>query len=179
MIEQAWLIPLFPVISFLIILLFGNRMKEGGGYVAVAFVGLSMLVSLLTIRDVFSVGRYESEGISWLGSEAFRFGILIDPLSAVMLFVVSFVGFLIVVYSLGYMEGDPGFARYYAFMSLFTASMVGLVISANLLQLFVYRQLRGWGRNRGSNTTRTIVRLVDEMAGDLARLTKPLHWEPG
>jgi NADH-quinone oxidoreductase subunit L len=143
MIEQAWLIPLFPVISFLIILLFGKRMREGGGYVAVAFVGLSMIVSLLTIRDVFSVGRYESEGISWLGSEAFRFGFLIDPLAAVMLFVVSFVGFLIVVYSLGYMHGDPGVQRYYAEISLFIASMLALIIANNLVFLFISWELVG------------------------------------
>ncbi len=143
MIEHAWLIPLFPVISFLIILLFGGRMKEGGGYVAVAFVGASMVVSLLTILDVFSVGSYESEGISWLGSEAFRFGFLIDPLAAVMLFVVSFVGFLIVVYSLGYMHGDPGVQRYYAEISLFIASMLALVIANNLVFLFISWELVG------------------------------------
>ena len=143
MIEQAWLIPLFPVIGFITILLFGKRMREGGGYVAVGFVGLSMLASLLTIRDVLSVGRYESEGISWLGSEAFRFGVLVDPLAAVMLFVVSFVGFLIVVYSLGYMHGDPGVQRYYAEISLFIASMLALIIANNLVLLFISWELVG------------------------------------
>ncbi|NOZ58127.1 MAG: NADH-quinone oxidoreductase subunit L [Euryarchaeota archaeon] len=143
MIEYAWVIPVLPVISFLIILLFGGRMKEGGGHVAVAFVGMSMLLSLLTIRDVFQVGRYESEGIAWLGIEALRFGVLVDPLAAVMLFVVSFVGFLIVVYSLGYMHGDPGVQRYYAEISLFIASMLALVIANNLVFLFISWELVG------------------------------------
>ncbi|WP_457555667.1 NADH-quinone oxidoreductase subunit L [Candidatus Pyrohabitans sp.] len=143
MIEYAWAIPLFPVISFLIILLFGSRMKEGGGYIAVGFVGLSMLLSLLTIRDVLAGGRYESEGIAWLGIEALRFGVLVDSLAAVMLFVVSFVGFLIVVYSLGYMHGDPGVQRYYAEISLFIASMLALVIANNLVFLFISWELVG------------------------------------
>lgn len=143
MIEHAWVIPLLPVISFLIILLFGSRMREGGGYVAVAFVGMSMLISLLTIRDVIAGGSYESEGISWLGNEVLRFGILVDELSAVMLFVVSFVGFLIVVYSLGYMHRDPGVQRYYAEISLFIASMLALVIANNLVLLFISWELVG------------------------------------
>ncbi len=141
--EYAWLIPVFPLISFLLILLFGGRMREGGGHIAVVAVGASMLLSLAVISSVVRFGRYESQGISWLGSEAFRFGVLVDPLSAVMLFVVSFVGFLIVVYSLGYMHGDPGVQRYYAEISLFIASMLSLVIANNLVFMFISWELVG------------------------------------
>jgi len=143
MIEYAWTIPLFPVISFLLIVLFGKNMKEGGGYIAVALVGAAMVVSLLTIGDVASGRTMDSVGINWLGIEGFDFGILVDQLSAVMLFVVSFIGFLIVVYSLGYMHGDRGVQRYYAEISLFIASMLALVVSSNLVFLFISWELVG------------------------------------
>ncbi len=144
MIEYAWTIPLFPVISFLLIILFGKDRKEGGGYIAVALIGISMVVSLLTIADVvFNHKTYESTGINWLGIKGFEFGLLVDQLSAVMLFVVSFIGFLIVVYSLGYMHGDPGVQRYYAEISLFIASMLALVLSSNLVLLFISWELVG------------------------------------
>lgn len=141
--EYSWLIPVFPLASFVLILLFGGRLREGGGHLAVAAVGASMLLSLAVISHVVRFGSYESRGISWFGSEAFRFGVLVDPLSAVMLFVVSFVGFLIVVYSLGYMHGDPGVQRYYAEISLFIASMLSLVIANNLVFMFISWELVG------------------------------------
>jgi NADH-quinone oxidoreductase subunit L len=70
-------------------------------------------------------------------------GVLIDPISAMMLFVVTLVSLLVQIYSLGYMKDDPGFARFYAFLSLFSATMLGLVISNNLLQMFIFWELVG------------------------------------
>jgi NADH-quinone oxidoreductase subunit L len=70
-------------------------------------------------------------------------GVLVDPTAAMMLLVVTFVSLLVLIYSVGYMEGDEGFSRFFAFMSLFAASMLGLVISANFLQMFVFWELVG------------------------------------
>jgi len=70
-------------------------------------------------------------------------GVQIDPTSAMMLFVVTLVSALVNIYSLGYMRGDPGFARFYAYLALFAASMLTLVISPNLLQMFVAWELVG------------------------------------
>ena len=76
-------------------------------------------------------------------SQFFNFGMLLDPLTVVMTTIVTSVSLLVQVYSLGYMKGDPGYTRYFTFMSLFTASMLGLVISSNLVQLFIFWELVG------------------------------------
>ena len=68
---------------------------------------------------------------------------LVDPLTAIMLVVVTGVSLMVQVYSIGYMHGDPGYARYFAYMALFTASMVGLVLAGNIVQLYVFWELVG------------------------------------
>jgi NADH-quinone oxidoreductase subunit L len=143
MLEYAWIIPILPLISFILILLFGDKLKEGGGHVAVVFIGASMIISLLCISDVLSGNSIEIRGINWINWEGFEFGILVDSLAGLMMFVVSFVGFLIVAYSLGYMHGDDGVQRYYAEISLFIASMLGVVMANNLLLLFISWELVG------------------------------------
>lgn len=143
MLEYSWIIPLLPIISFVLILLIGGRLREGGGYIAVAFVGAAMLLSLSSIGDVLAGQSMEIKGISWTAWKGFEFGVLVDSLGALMMFVVSFVGFLIVVYSLGYMHGDDGVQRYYAEISLFIASMLGVVMANNLLLLFISWELVG------------------------------------
>ena len=83
--------------------------------------------------------------ISWLtvGAMHFSVGILMDSLTAVMLVVVTTVSLMVQIYSQGYMHGDPGYHRYYAWMSLFTASMLGLVLANNLLFMFVFWEMVG------------------------------------
>jgi NADH-quinone oxidoreductase subunit L len=85
------------------------------------------------------------EPLSWLqvGDISFTVGILLDPLTAIMLVVVTGVSLMVQIYSTGYMRGDPGYARYFAYMSLFTASMVGLVMASNIVQLYVFWELVG------------------------------------
>ena len=82
---------------------------------------------------------------SWLtvGNFDFALGILMDPLTAIMLVVVTGVSLMVQVYSVGYMRGDQGYARYFAYMSLFTASMIGLVLASNIVQLYVFWELVG------------------------------------
>ena len=82
---------------------------------------------------------------SWLqvGPLDVSVGVVLDPLTAIMLVVVTSVSLVIQVYSIGYMRGDPGYARYFAYMSLFTASMVGLVIASNIIQVYVFWELVG------------------------------------
>ena len=74
----------------------------------------------------------------WLGTSKLRVGIFMDGLTAIMLVVVTGVSLLVQIYSTGYMKDDPGYARYFAYMSFFTASMIGLVVAANVIQLFVF-----------------------------------------
>lgn len=141
--ETAWLIPVLPVISFAAILLIGDRLKENCGYIAASFVFGSLLLSLGSIASVLNGKPIEIAGVYWANLSGFQFGILIDGVSAVLLFVVSFIGFLIVVYSIGYMHGDAGVQRYYAEMSLFIAAMLALVISNNLLFTFIAWEIVG------------------------------------
>ena len=143
MIEYAWLIPLFPILAFLIIMFFGGRMKEGGGYVAIATSAMSFAVSVFVILEVLKGRTLELPGTFWIYDKAFQFGIFVDQLTALMLFVVSFVGLIIMIYSLGYMHGDEGLQRYYAQMSLFIASMFILVLANNFVLLYISWELVG------------------------------------
>ena len=149
----AWFIFLLPLGSFaLIAFLIRPFLNKGGlhvlsGYATIAAIGGSFVLSVWALGSV--VEGHNAE-IGWtahewmtVGNFRFTVGILMDPLTAIMLFVVTGVSLLIQVYSLGYMKGDDGFARYYAFMSLFTASMIGLVLARNVIQLFVFWELVG------------------------------------
>ncbi|MFQ5815530.1 MAG: NADH-quinone oxidoreductase subunit L, partial [Candidatus Hydrothermarchaeaceae archaeon] len=143
MLEYSFLIPLFPFIAFLFILFFGKRTPGEGAYVALAAVGLSFLTSMVMVATIVFDGHSEViEGIIWI-NEGIKFGLLMDQLTAVMLVVVSIVGLLVVVYSIGYMHGDKSLRRYYAEICLFVASMFLLVISSNLLQMFMAWELVG------------------------------------
>ncbi len=81
----------------------------------------------------------------WLvsGTTSIHFGLLLDPTSLLMLLIVAGISFLVQVYSLGYMSGDSGFSRYYAFQSLFAGSMMSLVLSSSLIQLYFFWELVG------------------------------------
>ena len=146
MIDYVWLVPLFPFMGFLINGLFGSRLKESQiGAVACGSIGLSFFVSATVFFQVLQLPASErsiSKTIyTWIRTGDFQVDIsfLIDPLSLVMLLVVTGVGLLIHVYSIGYMHGDRSFARYFAYLNLFTFSMLLLVLADNFLLMFV-----GW-----------------------------------
>ncbi len=143
MLEYSFLIPLFPFLAFIFILFYGKRTPEEGGYVALGAAVLAFLTSLVMVATVIFSDHLEViEGITWI-NEGIKFGLLIDQLTAVMLIVVSVVGMLIVVYSLGYMHEDPSKQRYYAEICLFITSMFILVISSNLLEMFMAWEIMG------------------------------------
>jgi NADH-quinone oxidoreductase subunit L len=150
--QLIWLIFFLPVISFVINSLVirplvkpGNRIS---GYITIAAVGGSFVLSLWSL-----VALMGTEGhvinvpvIDWVtinNGITIQVGILMDSLTAVMLVVVTTVSLMVQIYSQGYMHGDPGYHRYYAFMSLFTASMLGLVLANNLLMMFVFWEMVG------------------------------------
>ncbi|MBI4306108.1 MAG: NADH-quinone oxidoreductase subunit L, partial [Chloroflexi bacterium] len=145
----TWLIIGLPLASFLIIGLivrpFFNRWSITAGWITIAAVGASFVLSLFAAGSVWSNGPTEFESRTWLAVGGLRipYGLLLDPLTAVMLVVASGVSLLIQIYSQGYMKGDSGYARYFAFMSLFTASMLGLVLARSVIQLFVFWELVG------------------------------------
>jgi NADH-quinone oxidoreductase subunit L len=145
----AWGIFLAPLTSFFLIGLVIRPFMKGftklSGYVIIAALGISLLLSLIAFRSVVADGPYQSAEYAWLhiGDLVLNVGLHIDALTVVMIVVVSFVSLLVQVYSQGYMDGDPGYHRYFAYMSLFTASMLGLVMARNLVQLFVFWELVG------------------------------------
>ncbi|MHB8991946.1 MAG: NADH-quinone oxidoreductase subunit L [Chloroflexota bacterium] len=146
MIEWAWLIPVFPLAAFLVISFLTRPWRQFSGYVAVAGIVASFLLALPIFQEVLSGAQLERQ-FAWLplaGSEhALELGFQVDPLTAVMLLVVTSVAALVIVYSQGYMHGDPGYSRYFAFISLFTMSMLGLVLANNLLALYIFWELVG------------------------------------
>jgi NADH-quinone oxidoreductase subunit L len=137
------LIPVFPLIAVLVNGLLGHRYAvDLAGRLAVGSIGLSFLCAVAVVTGVLSDPTpREVIAYSWIfgGDLHVNFGFLIDPLTAVMLMVVTGVGFLIHVYSIGYMHGEDGFTRFFVYMNLFMVSMLLLVMGNNFLVLFI-----GW-----------------------------------
>jgi NADH-quinone oxidoreductase subunit L len=148
--DYAPLIALFPLASFVIALAAGNYLPKRGAYVGIVATGGSLLLSLWAMLTVAGGGFYDQTIYTWVtgvGEEtvSLTFGILIDPLSSMMLVIVSLIAMLVHVFSLGYMndEGETGLPRYYAGLGLFTFSMLGFVLADNLLMAFMFFELVG------------------------------------
>lgn len=146
MMENAWIIPLFPLLSFLILLLFGKRLKETSAYVGIFLTLAALVYSILVLFERFSAPNYQAKA-DWLtiGDLHLTAGFEVNQLNALMLFIVSLVSFLVHTYSKGYMHGDERFPVFYAYLGLFTFAMLGLVISPNLLQTYIFWELVGVG----------------------------------
>ena len=147
----AWLVFLLPLASFVLIVAFirpfFNQYAEVAGQITIGAIAIAFALSLVLFVEVVDNGGWQ---IGWTGHEwlvvgefDLSLGIFMDGLTAIMLVVVTGVSLLVQVYSTGYMKGDPGYARYFAYMSFFTASMVGLVVASNVIQLFVFWELVG------------------------------------
>ena len=146
MMDYVWLIPLFPLIGFLINGLVGKSLPKGVvGAIGSAAVGLSFLVTVAIFLEFLKLPAdarsVEKVVYTWISSGPFKVSVayLIDPLSLIMLLVVSGVSTLIHIYSIGYMADDEGFYRYFAYLNLFVFAMLTLVSANNFLLMFV-----GW-----------------------------------
>ena len=149
------LIPLLPLAGFLMLGIFGRKyFKNTSGIIGTTLLLVSTILALYTAYGYFFEygkvdGVYQkliplkytwlqfSEGVS------IDMGIIIDPISVMMLVVVSFISLMVHIYSLGYMKGDDRFPTYYAFLGLFTFSMLGLVVSSNIFQIYIFWELVG------------------------------------
>ncbi len=149
------LIPLLPLAGFLLLGLFGRKyFKNTSGIIGTTLLLISTVLALYTAYGYFFEygkvdGVYQkliplkytwlqfSEGVS------IDMGIILDPISVMMLVVVTFISLMVHIYSLGYMKGDERFPTYYAFLGLFTFSMLGLVISSNIFQIYIFWELVG------------------------------------
>jgi len=150
--QLIWLILLLPLLSFVITSLFIrpflSRSPKLSGYITIAAIFGSLILSVWALLEVLAAPNHELPipDISWViieGGVTIHLGLMMDSLTAVMLIVVTVVSLMVQVYSQGYMHGDPGYHRYFAFMSLFTGSMLGLVLADNLLFMYVFWELVG------------------------------------
>jgi len=145
MLSYSWIIPLFPLISFVVLVFFTNRRAKLSSLISIGAICLSFVVSLIVLGTVLKnpvSSEFKFTWIDLLGLKV-QMGMLIDPLAAVMLLVVSTVSMLVHIYSVGYMEDDPRFARFFSFLSLFSFSMLGLVIANNFFEIFIFWELVG------------------------------------
>ena len=146
----VWAIYLAPVASFVTIVALHRHPRfkdEWAGWITIAALGVAWLAALWTLdsaieADGESLGFHAHEWVTLFNLEV-TLGVHIDGLSAIMAFVVTSVSLLVQIYSTGYMHGDRSYARYFAFMSLFSAAMLGLVLASSLLQLFIHWELVG------------------------------------
>ncbi|HWJ02397.1 MAG TPA: NADH-quinone oxidoreductase subunit L [Verrucomicrobiae bacterium] len=157
--QWAWLIPAMPLLSFLIIAFVTKKWPKLSSTISIICILTAFVLALwigygvLTTGDSLVEKPYQNT-VDWLnfnnvklgltdGPLKIEFGMLIDPLTAMMLFVVTLVASMVQIYSVGYMHGDKGYSRYFAYQSLFAMSMLGMVIATNLLQLFIFWELVG------------------------------------
>ncbi|WP_394935227.1 NADH-quinone oxidoreductase subunit L [uncultured Ilumatobacter sp.] len=146
MIDLVWLVPFFPLVGFLTILVVGRKLGEPkAGYLATAMVLLSFVTAVAVYFELLSresESRSEVVNIfSWVpvGDLQIDMAFLVDPLSSTMLLFVTGIGALIHLYSVGYMHGDPKFSKFFLYLNLFVLSMTLLVLGSNLLVTFL-----GW-----------------------------------
>ncbi|HHT7085435.1 TPA: NADH-quinone oxidoreductase subunit L [Bacillus cereus] len=146
MIDYVWLIPLFPLVSFLLLIIFGKKIREGSSVLSIFFVFLSFICAVLVLIERLSTVPVKHKWV-WLrtGDIDISFGFEVTALGALMLFIVTLVSLLVHVYSKGYMKGEERLPTFYAYLGLFTFAMLGLVISPNLLQLYIFWELVGLG----------------------------------
>ena len=147
------LIPLLPLLGFIILGIFGkNHFRKSAGIIGSTILLVVTVLSFYTAWKYFfgdNSGVYETlvpVKIEWLRFTAalsIDMGITLDPISVMMLVVVSFVSLMVHVFSLGYMKGEERFSTYYSFLSLFTCSMLGLVLASNIFQIYIFWELVG------------------------------------
>ncbi|HLG52120.1 MAG TPA: NADH-quinone oxidoreductase subunit L [Chloroflexota bacterium] len=180
-----WLVPVLPVIGLILIIVSGRYRPRWSGYLAVAAIGLSFLLAFLALGELIGQGTAGTvsrvETFDWfrVGSISLQLGLIFDPLAAAMLVLVAFISLVVQIYSLGYMAGDPGYTRYFAFMCIFTAAMLGLVLAPNFLQLYIFWELVGLSSylligfwyERPAAAAAAVKAFVTTRLGDLGLLT--------
>src|SRR5512134_1283507 len=138
--QQLYLVvPLAPLAAAIVVGLAGAKLgRRVSHLLCIAGVAVAMVASYLVFRDVQAGHTFNGDVYTWLQSGTLKFavGFLIDPLTATMMLVVTFVSLMVHVYTIGYMADDPGYQRFFSYISLFTFSMLMLVMSNNFLQLF-------------------------------------------
>jgi NADH-quinone oxidoreductase subunit L len=142
--EHMWLVPLLPALSFLAILFFGKKLPRGGDFLGILAIAVAFVLSLVGFIELATGADAVERSWTWFSFAGepeihVEFGMNYDFLSGIMFIVVTGISLMVQIYSTGYMHDDSRYTWYYAVLSLFTASMLFLVIANNLVQMFV-----GW-----------------------------------
>lgn len=148
------LIPLIPLLVFLLLGIFNKKIKPAiSGYIGVLGLSISTILSFYTAyKYFFQLGKVDGvyqtllAKTTWMNftdTLSIDLGVLIDPISVMMLIVVSIVSLMVHIYSRGYMKGDDGYTKFFAFLGLFSFSMFGLVLATNLFQIYIFWELVG------------------------------------
>ncbi|MEN6520420.1 MAG: NADH-quinone oxidoreductase subunit L [Armatimonadota bacterium] len=148
MIQLAWLIPVIPLAAFAAIIFFGPKLKSNAAYVAIAAIVSSFLISAGIGYEWFFVHHAQAAAnfyADWIptGTSVLRIGFGVDSLTIMMLFVVTIVSMMVQIFSIGYMHGDPRYPRFFAYLSLFTAAMLSLIIANTILLMYISWELVG------------------------------------
>src|SRR3954447_3185869 len=177
--QYLFLIPLLPLLAFVINLIFGRYIRTNAHWIAAPAVFVSFLLSLLVMREIYTTGQPLRQDLyTWIQSGDFHIGVnfFVDQLTAVMLIVVTSVGFLVHFYSIGYMHGDASYARFFAYLPFFVFSMLMLVLAENFLLLFFawegvglasYLLIGFWFTRRSASSAAQKAFIVNRI-GDLA-----------
>ncbi len=139
---------ILPLAAFAIQMFFGKRLPRKGDWVSITAVGLTLCLAIaMFVMMLFLYDSEMIEEVTWewfnLGELSVKIGILVDNVTVIMLMVVAIVSGLVHLYSVGYMNGDPRYSRYFGYLSLFTFSMNGIVLSNNLLSIYIFWELVG------------------------------------
>ena len=141
---SSWLVWLLPLVSSLFVPLIARFSEKARNYYAVLISLVTAVLAFSLVPDVyFAAGETVTASASWIQSIGITAGVLLDPLSVLFTVLVAFFGLIITIYSLGYMKEEEGLTRYYFLLLLFIGSMIGLVVSDNFLQMFIFWEMVG------------------------------------
>ena len=150
--DYAWLIPVFPLAGAMLVGLglislnkFTNGLRELNAVLIISLIGAAMVMSFAILTSQFQGHPTYTYSFEWAAAGNFHLnmGYTIDHLTSLMLVIVTTVAMLVMIYTNGYMCHDPGYVRFYAYLSLFSSSMLGLIISPNLVQVYIFWELVG------------------------------------
>ncbi|MBM2827675.1 MAG: nuoL [Actinobacteria bacterium] len=149
MIRYAYIIPLLPLLAFFVNIAVGKRLPRKGDWVSIAAIGAGLAMSIAIFFEVFRIHdpNFKYHVVyPWLdigGRFVVKAGILVDNITAVMLVVVTGVSTLVHIFSVGYMHGDPRYSRFFAYLSIFSFSMLGLVLAESFFFIYIFWELVG------------------------------------
>jgi NADH-quinone oxidoreductase subunit L len=134
-----------PLLSFVLIVTFTKKMRMTSALISISAIAASFVMAVIIMLGQLKNPGLHGINVPWMhvGSMEINMGLMVNELTAIMLIVVTFISFMVQVYSLGYMHDDEGFAKFYAFLSLFSFSMLGIVVSNNLMQIYIFWELVG------------------------------------